>query len=287
MANPRLPHISEAEEAVLYAKLNEYNRKRASFKEAGAYLVVLPYPGHDCYSVWIFSPLPQRQAVWFIHDLSPDINEALRMASTMFYFSARPLLIVDYNEKRMQSNGDDIVSFGKYHGHYLYEILKVDPTYLSWIGYKYTPRIPKQERFVKIAQVYHSVHLDLMQRKAQQKKETGRFLGEAGETLKDLTLKVMRVRLEDDPYRTQVKGSRVQFYVQQIIHLVDPVGNRTVMKISSKSPSQASCQLSAFDHEYTAGEIVHIASARVLRTYESNGSKFTRLSHVQFYKVSV
>lgn len=285
MANPRLPNIPEAEEKLLYDKLNEYNRKRASFKEAGAYMVVLPRPGHDCYSVWIYSPLPERQAVWFIHDLSPDINEALRMASTMFYFSRRPLLIVDYNEKRMQSNGDDIISFGKYRGHYLHEILKIDPPYLSWIAYKYTPRIPKQERFVKIAQVYHTVHLDIMQRKAQQKKETGRFLGEVGETLKDLSLKVTRVRLEDDPYRTRVTGTSVRFYVRQIVNLVDTAGNPVVMKLASKNPSQASCQLSAFDYEYQPGEVVHIASARVLRTYENNGSKYTRLSHVRFQKI--
>ncbi|WP_455590904.1 exodeoxyribonuclease X C-terminal domain-containing protein [Bacteroides sp.] len=285
MANPRLPNIPEAEQDLLYAKLNEYNRKRASFKEAGAYMVVLPRPGHDCYSVWIYSPLPERQAIWFIHDLSPDINEALRMASTMFYFSRRPLLIVEYNEKRMQSNGDDIISFGKYHGHYLHEILKIDPAYLSWIAYKYTPRIPKQERFVTLARIYHSVHLDIMQRKVQQKKEAGRFLGEVGETLKDLTLKVTRVRLEDDPYRTRVRGVSVQFYVRQIINLVDTAGNVAVIKLSSKNPSQASCQLSAFDHEYKPGEIVHIASARVLRTYENNGTKFTRLGHIRFHKI--
>ena len=285
MANPRLPNIPEAEQDLLYAKLNEYNRKRASFKEAGAYMVVLPRPGHDCYSVWIYSPLPERQAIWFIHDLSPDINETLRMASTMFYFSRRPLLIVEYNEKRMQSNGDDIISFGKYHGHYLHEILKIDPAYLSWIAYKYTPRIPKQERFVTLARIYHSVHLDIMQRKVQQKKEAGRFLGEVGETLKDLTLKVTRVRLEDDPYRTRVRGVSVQFYVRQIINLVDTAGNVAVIKLSSKNPSQASCQLSAFDHEYKPGEIVHIASARVLRTYENNGTKFTRLGHIRFHKI--
>ena len=45
MANPRLPGISENEQALLYAKLNEYNRGRASFKEVGVYLVVLPRPG--------------------------------------------------------------------------------------------------------------------------------------------------------------------------------------------------------------------------------------------------
>ena len=33
MANPKLPGISESEQALLYAKLNEYNRGRASFKD--------------------------------------------------------------------------------------------------------------------------------------------------------------------------------------------------------------------------------------------------------------
>ena len=58
MANPRLPGISENEQALLYAKLNEYNRGRASFKEVGVYLVVLPRPGKPNYSLWLYSPLP-------------------------------------------------------------------------------------------------------------------------------------------------------------------------------------------------------------------------------------
>ena len=77
MANPRLPGISENEEALLYAKLNEYNRGRASFKEAGVYLVVLPRPGKPNYSLWLYSPLPEKQSILYIHDLSPDINESL------------------------------------------------------------------------------------------------------------------------------------------------------------------------------------------------------------------
>lgn len=99
MANPRLPGISENEEALLYAKLNEYNRGRASFKEAGVYLVVLPRPGKPNYSLWLYSPLPEKQSILYIHDLSPDINESLRMASTMFYYSRRCLILMDYNEK--------------------------------------------------------------------------------------------------------------------------------------------------------------------------------------------
>lgn len=287
MPNPRLPGIPETEENLLYAKLNEYNRGRTSFKEAGAYLIVLPRAGCSNYSLWIFSPEPERHSIWFIHDLSPDIHEALRMASTMFYYSRRCLLIVEYNLKRMQSNGDDIISFGKYRGHYLHEILKIDPAYLSWIAYKYTPRIPKQERFVEIAKVYHSVHLDLMQRKAKGKRETGRFLGNIGEKVTDLMLKVIRVRVEDDPYKTRVNGTTALFYVRQVLTLTDSSGNRVVIRFTSKSPSRESCQVPATEHEYKVDEPVYIASARVARIYELQGLKYTRLSHVKLQEAGV
>ena len=265
MANPKLPGISESEQALLYAKLNEYNRGRASFKEAGVYLVVLPRPGKPNYSLWLYSPLPEKQSILYIHDLSPDINESLRIASTMFYYSRRCLILMDYNEKRMQSNGDDLIFFGKYRGHFLHEILKVDPAYLSWIAYKFTPKIPKQERFVKIAQAYHSVHLDVMLRKSKEVRRKSRYLGEVNEKLTDLKLKVMRVRLEDDPYKTRVYGTTPQFFVKQILTLNDASGNLVTMSIPSKTPSAVSCTLSGIEHEYRPGEIIYVASARVSR----------------------
>ena len=281
MANPKLPGISESEQALLYAKLNEYNRGRASFKEAGVYLVVLPRPGKPNYSLWLYSPLPEKQSILYIHDLSPDINESLRMASTMFYYSRRCLILVDYDEKRMQSNGDDLIFFGKYRGHFLHEILKVDPAYLSWIAYKFTPKIPKQERFVKIAQAYHSIHLDVMLRKSKEVRRKSRYLGEVNEKLTDLKLKVMRVRLEDDPYKTRVYGTTPQFFVKQILTLNDASGNLVTMSIPSKTPSAVSCTLSGIEHEYRPGEIIYVASARVSRLFESYGSQYTRLSNVK------
>jgi hypothetical protein len=282
MANPRLPGISENEQALLYAKLNEYNRGRSSFKEAGVYLVVTPRPGKLNYSLWLYSPLPEKQSILYIHDLSPDINESLRMASTLFYYSRRCLILMDYNEKRMQSNGDDLIFFGKYRGHFLHEILKIDPAYLSWIAYKFTPKIPKQERFVKIAQAYHSIYLDIMQRKSREKRSSSRYLGELGEKLTDLKLKVTRVRLEDDPYKTRVNGTTPQFFVKQMLTLTDASGNLVVMSIPSKNPSAVSCTLSGIEHEYRLGEIIYVASAKISRRYESYGSKYTRLSHVKF-----
>lgn len=288
MANPQLPGLPEAEQTLLYAKLNEYNRGRVSFKEAGSYLVVLPRPGRSNYSLWLFSPLLERQSILYIHDLSPEINEALRMASTMLYYSPRPLLIVEYNEKRMQSNGDDIVSFGKYRGHFLHEVLKIDPAYLSWLAYKFTPRIPKQERFMKIAQVYHSVHLDLQQRKLRQASQpsTSRYLGEVGEKVTELALRILRVKLEDDPYKTRFNGMTAQFYVRQVLTLTDASGNLVTMSRTAKNPSTESCTLSALEHAYRMDEMVYIASAHVAKTYEIRGSRYTRLSHVKLSPVS-
>lgn len=287
MANPYLPGISENEQALLYTKLNEYNRGRASFKEVGVYLVVLPRPGKAHYSLWFYSPLPERQTILYIHDLSPDINESMRMASTLLYYSQRCLILMDYNEKRMQSNGDDLIFFGKYRGHFLHEILKIDPTYLSWIAYKFTPKIPKQERFVKIAQAYHSVHLDIMLRKSKETQRTSRYLGEPDEKLTDLKLKVMKVRLEDDPYKTKVYGTSPRFYVKQILTLNDASGNLVILTIPSKNPSAESCTLSGMEHEYRPGDIIYASSARISSKFESNGFKYTRLSHVKLANLSV
>ena len=281
MANPIIPGILQTEQDLLYSKLNAYNQGRASYKEVGAYLIVLPRPEHLQYTLWIYSPLPERQSIFYICDLSTDIHETLRMASTLCFYSPRSLLLVEYNAKRMQSKGDDIISVGKYHGHFLHEILKVDPAYLSWIAYKFTPKIPKQERFVKIAQAYHSVHLDVMLRKSKEVRRKSRYLGEVNEKLTDLKLKVMRVRLEDDPYKTRVYGTTPQFFVKQILTLNDASGNLVTMSIPSKTPSAVSCTLSGIEHEYRPGEIIYVASARVSRLFESYGSKYTRLSNVK------
>ena len=46
MANPLIPGITATEQDLLYQKLNAYNRQKTSFKEVGAYLVVLPRTDH-------------------------------------------------------------------------------------------------------------------------------------------------------------------------------------------------------------------------------------------------
>lgn len=280
MAYPRLPQISPDEEARLYAKLNQYNLGRASYRQAGAYLIVLPFEKHACYSLWVFDPELPRRTILFIHDLSADIYETFRMAGTMLYHAERMLLVTEYHARQMQTRGDDLIPFGKYHGHYLYEILKIDPAYLAWIAFRFTPRIPKQERFVKIAQAYHKVHLDLMKRHSLRQTPES-YLGPEGTTVHNLTLRVTHVRLEDDPYKTRLIGTLPQFYVRQVLTLTDPAGHRIVIRLNSRIPSIHSATLPACEHAYRPGELLQLSSARILRCYTLQGRKYTRLGHIR------
>lgn len=280
MANPIIPNLSAAEQESLYRKLNEYNLKKASFKEAGAYLVVLPREDRPKYSLWVYSPLSERQSIFYLFELSTDIYETLRMASTLCYYSTRPLLLVEYNAKRMQNRGDDIISFGKYHGHYLHEVMRIDPAYLTWIAFKFTPRISKQERFVQIARIYHSVYIDILQRQTKQP-PAGRFIGKEGDKMENLTLTVVSVKIEDDPYKTQVKGTTPYFYVRQVLKLKDASGNFVTFRVSARTASRHSCQLPAIEHAFRAGETVHVVSARIASTYVAGNVKYTRLIRVK------
>ena len=154
MVNPRIPGLSEAEMTKAFDKLNNYNRNKKSYKDVGCYLVVLPHEGYSKYSLWIYTPLLERRAVLFISELSEDFYISMRFVTSELWYSERCIFLVDYNQKRMQTHGDDLISFGKYRGHYLYEILRIDPSYINWLGCKFNARIPKQERMVKMSQAY-------------------------------------------------------------------------------------------------------------------------------------
>lgn len=279
MANPILPGLTGTEQEALYHKLWQYNEGRPSYKETGAYLVVLPRPGHINYSLWIYSPAAQRQVIFYVCELAADAESALRQASHLCFYAKRRLFVVEYNAKRMQSRGDDLVSFGKYRGHFLHEVLTVDPAYLAWIAFKFTPRIPKQERFVQIAKIYYSVYLDFQQRRNRQSVQ-GQFLGREGERVTGLTLTVLRVRVEDDPYRTQVQGTTPYFHVRQVLWLKDAAGHFITFRLAARTASRESCRLPALEHAYMPGETIRIVSARISRTYIAKNVRWTRLTYV-------
>lgn len=280
MAQPKIPQLSEIDETLLYQKLTLYNQGRASYKEEGAYLVVLPRSGHPLYTLWVYSPLTERRTIFYLCDLSPGIHESMRTASTLCYYSKRPLYLMEYNAKRMQTRGDDLIFFGKYHGHYLHEILRIDPDYLGWIAYKFEPRIPKQVRFISIARIYHSVYLDVQRRKTSQPTHS-RYLGQEGDKITNLTLTVLQVKLEDNPYKTRYYRGQAVFYVRQLLHLQDAIGNLVTLRLQAKTGSWTSCQLPASEHAFQPGEIIRITSARIAHTYTIRNIPVTRLSHVK------
>lgn len=282
MPNPRLPEITEQEQNLLYEKLNAYNRNKASFKEVGCYLVVLPREGHPNYSLWFYTPSLERRSILYIEELSPDIVASLRLVTSMFWYINRPILVTEYNDKRMTHNGDDLVPFGKYRGHFLYEIAKIDPSYINWIALKFMAKIPKQERFVKMAQAYNTVHIDNITGKVRPIPPDSRYLGNVGDKIGELTLKVIRVKLEDDPYKTRLDGISPKFFIRQRITATDANGNQVNFTLSSSVPSLHSGQLPALEHAYQPGEILRIASARVAATYENRGIRYTRLNYIKF-----
>lgn len=279
MANPRLPGVPPDQTESLYAKLQVYNEGRASFKETGAYLVVLPRPDHPNYTLWIYVPLPDRQVAYHVCELCQQAPEALRTASTLCFYSKRPMYIVAYNAKRMTSRGDDLIFFGKYRGHYLHEILSIDPAYLNWIAYKFEAHQPKQKRFTEIARIYCSVYEDVQKRRQAMRKQS-RFLGKEGETVSRLRLTVVSVRVEDNPYRTKVTGGTPRYYVRQLVRLKDAAGNLVSFKVNARTASLESGQVPAAEHAFKAGEQVHVGKARVTRTYLINGQCCTGLGYL-------
>lgn len=244
-------------------------------------MVVLPHSGVAHYSLWIYVPLPDRQVAYYVCELSEQIDEAMRMASTLCFYSPRPLHIVEYNAKRMASRGDDLIFFGKYRGHYLHEVLRIDPAYLSWIAYKFEPRIPKQARFVQIAKIYHSVYMDAHRQRARAHAPQSRHLGKVGERIGPLQLTVEHVRVEDDPYKTQVRGNTTYYFVRQVLHLHDAQGNRVSMRVNARIGSLQSGQLPAGEHAYSKGDTVRIESARVAQTYHIGKQPCTRINYVR------
>lgn len=286
MANPRLPELNEPEQNLLYEKLNLYNQDKASFKEVGCYLIVLPREGNPNYSLWFYTPHLEQRCILFIEDLKPEIMTSLRLVTSLFWYVDRHILITDYNEKRMSHNGDDLVPFGKYRGHFLHEVLRVDPSYLNWIAFKFTPRIPKQERFVKMAQAYNTVYLDKMSKRIRQDQPLSRYIGQVGDKLTDLVLKITKVRLEDDPYKTRIAGNTPLFFVRQRLTAADSVGNLVNLTIAAVHPSRESGQLSAMEYAFRAGDVLHLASARIAGTYTAHGIQYTRLTYIKIRAIS-
>ena len=103
--------------------------------------------------------------------------------------------------------------FGKYKGKHLAEIYYVDPSYMLWLANKFEPTNPRYERVVELAKRFAVVHFELTVRKPRIA-SVSHFVGTVGETLKDLQVTVLNVRLQVDTYKPD-------FFVDQNVLAAD------------------------------------------------------------------
>ena len=165
---------------------------------------------------------------------------------------------------------DDLMPFGKYKGKHLAEIYYIDPSYILWLANKFEPHNPRYERTVELAKRFAVVHFELTVRKPRIA-SVSRFVREVGDTLKDLQVTVLHVRLQVDTYKPD-------FFVDQNVLAADRDGNRFTFLVKARarslSPNVLSCRSRAIEPQ-------HLLSAKVMSHYESHGVRYTRLGYVK------
>lgn len=270
--------ISGEIQKLILEKLNAFNQGKTSDK--GRYYILLPSEKTLYYTLWFYNPSATFHPTVYLANLDlnaiSSVNKAIKTVANSFH----PLYITS-DIQEPPGNGDDIISFGKYRGYHLYDIYTIDPRYVVWIADKFEPRVKSETRFKELAVTYSKAYLDLQTRK-KYKMPVSRFVGTPGERLTDLRLTVTKVRIEDDPYKTQIVRGTTYFYVDQVLTAIDVAGNLFLFRIKAKDRSLATRTLSPGIHAFEVGEKLRLISAKVLKHIESRNIKFTRLGYIKF-----
>lgn len=270
-------HISNYIEQFVLDKLNQFNEGRD--EEKGVYYILLPNEKTAYYTLWFYNPAAEYHPNVFLSTMDVNvINSVEKAMKTVANSFAK--LTIRLRLDSISHNADDVVSFGKYRGHRLFEVTLIDPKYVAWIANKYEARTQSERRFKELAATYSRVHQDLHTSQAQ-KIPASRFVGTVDEKLRDLHLTVRRVKTEDNPYKTRLIRGIPHFYVDQKIIAADESGNLFFFTIRATDRSLESGKLSNSDHPYRAGEKMHIRSAKVIKHYTSRNVRYTKLGYVK------
>ncbi len=259
-------------------KLNAFNRGKTSDK--GRYYILLPTPKSLYYTLWFFMPSAVYHPTIYLANLDLNVISSVNKAIKMLSNSFLPLYITT-DIKDSPDNGDDIISFGKYRGYHLRDIYTIDPRYVVWIADKYEPRVKSEIRFKELAVAYSKIYIDLQTHK-KYKIPVSRFVGMPGEKLSDLRLTITKVRIEDDPFRTQIIRGTEYFYVDQLLTAADIAGNYFLARIKAKDRSLTTRTLPPSAHAFQVGEILALASAKVLKHIEYRTVKYTLICYIKF-----
>lgn len=276
--------ISSEVERVIREKLEAFNAGKTSDK--GRYYILMPNQRTLYYTLWFYNPAATYHHYIFLDTLELNIISSLNKAMRLVANSYMSLHITNHTDQLFGSsgnNGDDIITFGKYRGHKLQEIYTIDPRYIAWLADKYEPRVRNEFRFKELAVTYNRIYFDLHTPR-KYKIQTSQYVGSVGEKLTDLTLTVYRVRIEDDPYKTSIVRGTPYFYVDQIVTAIDKAGNLYTFTVKASGSSLQSRTLNSYAHPYKPGEKLFIASAKVMKHFESRNIKYTRLGYIKYRK---
>lgn len=272
--------IFEYIEQCVIDKLTLFNEGKSSGK--GSYYMLMPGPDTACYTLWFFNPKAVYHPYVRLNNLDIDainsVNKAIRIVANTFY----TLEIISSLESS-PTNGDDIITFGKYRGYHLQDIYLIDPKYVAWIAGKYEAHVKSEQRFKEMAITYSQAYMDLHTPRIY-KIPVSQYVGVPGEKLTGLHLTIIRVRLEDDSYKTCIIRGTPSFYVDQLITASDEAGNLFFLSVKATDRSLESGTLSHSAYPYKVGEKLEIISAKVLKHVVSRNIKYTKLGYVRFAK---
>ncbi len=168
----------------------------------------------------------------------------------------------------------DTLTFGKYRGKRIAEVYYVDPDYVLWIANRFEPEKKKLLKLKETAQCFAAVHAELGPPRRPDRRPPGRYVGEKGEKLEGLRLKILHVEQQVDTYKPD-------FYIDQRVLAADGQGNRFTFTEKAAGRSQTPKALSCFSRSFSPGMEITL-SARVMGHYESRGVKYTRLGYVKY-----
>lgn len=263
---------------LIQEKLETFNLRRVS--DQGRYYIVLPSDKTLYYTLWFNNPTASFHPNIYLANLElnalSSINKAMRMTVNSFL----PLYIKDNIESFVQ-NGDDIILFGKYRGRHLQDIYAIDSRYVSWIADKYEPHTKSEYRFKELAVNYNKVYLDLQIRR-KYKQTSSNFIGIPGDKITNLEVTIIKIRIEDDSYKTRLINGTEFFYVDQLITAIGSAGNLYLFTIKAFNRSLESRTLAPGTHAYQKGDKLLVASAKVIKHIESHNTKYTKLGYIKF-----
>ena len=252
--------------------IDSFNYGRTSV--CGVYAISLATKFRPYYALWRL--FPEEQPL-FVRTLYVVFDTAVERAILMLQNCNVSLICSDNSEfESCYGRTDDIIPFGKYRGKRLAEIYYVEPSYVLWLANRFKPDSDRFDRLILLARLFSRVHFELTVHK-NKISSVSHFVGEKGEKLKGLLLKVINVRIQVDCYKPD-------FYVDQNVLAVDRDGNRFVFLIKAGGKSLSPNELSCYSRIVSSGENIHILSAKVMSHYESRGVRYTRLGYVKLEK---